>query len=70
MVIQVSTTKMQLTFEEICEHLKKYDETMLLELLNITSEEIVEKFQDKIEDNMDALAKEIDNEEEEYDTYE
>ena len=37
------------------------DETELLELLDIESEEIVDKFQDKIEDNFDKLLEEVDN---------
>ncbi|NDB59604.1 hypothetical protein EB001_14325 [bacterium] len=61
---------MQRTFQELCEDLKKFDETTLLELLNITSEELVDAFQDKIEENLDRLLKETDNELEEYDTYE
>lgn len=61
---------MQRTFQELCEDLKKFDETTLLELLNITSEELVDVFQDKIEENLDRLLKETDNELEEYDTYE
>lgn len=61
---------MQRTFQELCEDLKKFDETTLLELLNITSEELVAMFQDKIEENLDRLLKETDNELEEYDTYE
>ena len=44
---------MTLTFIEVCEELKKLEETSLLELLDITSDEIVDKFQDKIEDNFD-----------------
>lgn len=50
-----------LTHHELCEELEKQDEIELLELLNVTSEELVEKFQDKIEDNFDRLIKEIDN---------
>jgi hypothetical protein len=61
---------MQRTFQELCEDLKKFDETTLLELLDISSEELVDKFQDKIEENLDRLLKETDNELEEYDTYE
>lgn len=61
---------MQRTFQELCEDLKKFDETTLLELLNITSEELIDAFQDKIEENLDRLLKETDNELEEYDTYE
>lgn len=61
---------MQRTFQELCEDLKKFDETTLLELLDISSEELVDKFQDKIEENLDRLLKETDNELEEYDIYE
>jgi hypothetical protein len=61
---------MQRTFQELCEDLKKFDETTLLELLDISSEELVDKFQDKIEENLDRLLEETDNELEEYDIYE
>jgi hypothetical protein len=61
---------MNRTFYELCEDLKKLDEITLMELLNLTSEEIVDSFQDKIEDNFDRLSKEINNELEDYDTYE
>ena len=61
---------MKRTFYELCEDLKKLDEITLMELLNLTSEEIVDSFQDKIEDNFDRLSKEINNELEDYDTYE
>jgi hypothetical protein len=61
---------MNRTFYELCEDLKKLDEITLMELLNLTSEEIVDSFQDKIEDNFDRLSKEINNELEEYNTYE
>ena len=43
------------------------EETELLELLDIESEEIVEKFLDKIEDNYDKLLVEVDNLKEEID---
>ena len=61
---------MNRTFYELCEDLKKLDEITLMELLNLTSEEIVDSFQDKIEDNFDRLSREINNELEDYDTYE
>lgn len=61
---------MQRTFQELCEDLKKFDEITLLELLNISSEELVNKFQDKIEENLAKLLEDTDNELEEYDTYE
>lgn len=40
-----------MTFEEIVEQLKKYDEIDLLELLEITSSDIVDKFKDEIINN-------------------
>lgn len=46
---------MALTFVDLCDELKKLDETTLLELLDISAEEVVDKFQDKIEDNFDHL---------------
>lgn len=61
---------MNRTFYELCEDLKKLDEITLMELLNLTSEEIVDAFQDKIEDNFERLSKDINNELEDYDTYE
>ena len=61
---------MNRTFYELCEDLKKLDEITLMELLNLNSEEIVDAFQDKIEDNFESLSKEINNELEDYDTYE
>ena len=49
-----------LTFEEICDELIKLDETTLLEVLNITSEDIVNHFQDKIEDKLDSLSEDLE----------
>jgi hypothetical protein len=51
---------MTLTLLELQERLKRLDELSLLELLNITSEEIVEMFIDRIEDNFDQLVDEVD----------
>lgn len=42
---------------ELLEELKKLDEVTLLELLEITSEEIIDQFLDKIEENYDRLYK-------------
>ena len=50
---------MPLLLHEIKERLIELDEVTLLELLNITSEEIVEMFSDRIEDNADKLEKEV-----------
>jgi hypothetical protein len=54
---------MNRTFSELCEELKRIDETTLLELLEISSEEIVDKFEDKIEDRLDKLLYNIDSNE-------
>jgi hypothetical protein len=48
-----------LLLHEIKERLTELDEVTLLELLNITSEDIVEMFSDRIEDNADKLEKEV-----------
>jgi hypothetical protein len=56
-----------LTLKELQERLKRLDELSLLELLDITSEEIVEMFVDKIEDNFDRLMNEVDYDGEEED---
>ncbi len=50
---------MPLLLHEIKERLTELDEVTLLELLNINSEEIVEMFSDRIEDNADKLEKEV-----------
>jgi hypothetical protein len=53
---------MQLTLEELKERLaERLDEITLLELLNITSYDLVERFADLIEDNYDKLQKEIND---------
>jgi len=50
---------MPLLLHEIKERLTTLDEVTLLELLNISSEDIVEMFSDRIEDNADKLEKEV-----------
>ena len=50
----------ELTLEELIERLRRLDEILLLELLEIDSDSIVEKFRDRIEDNFDKLIKEVD----------
>ena len=54
---------MALTFEEVCERLSRIDEVSLLEVLDISSSDIVEKFKDNIEDKLDILEEDslIDN---------
>lgn len=57
-----------LTLQELQERLKRLDELYLLELLDVTSEEIVEMFIDRIEERFDQLMDEVDydGEEEDY----
>lgn len=56
---------MSLTLPDLQERLKKLDETILLEVLEINSEEIVERFIDKIEEKFDELADDLNEEWEE-----
>ena len=56
-----------LTLQELKERLKRLDELSLLELLDVTSEEIVEMFVDRIEENFDRLMSEVDYDGEEED---
>lgn len=51
---------MPLTVPEIMERLKQIDETSLLEILNISSEDLVERFADKIEDRADNLEEDLE----------
>jgi len=51
---------MNLTFEELKEKLQRVDEVTLLELLDIRSEDIVERFEDYIEEQQDRLTREIE----------
>lgn len=51
---------MNLTFEELKEKLKSVDEVTLLELLEIRSDDIVERFEDYIEEQQDKLMREIE----------
>jgi hypothetical protein len=51
---------MNLTFEELKEKLQRVDEVTLLEILEIRSEDIIERFEDYIEDRQEQLLKEIE----------
>ena len=50
---------MPLTFKEVCEILSKVDEITLLEVLDIASEDIVNKFKDKIEERLESLEEDL-----------
>ena len=54
-----------LTLLELKDRLKSLDEVILLELLDIASEDLVETFSDIIENNYTRLLKEVDWDEEE-----
>ena len=49
-----------LTLPELKERLKSLDEVLLLELLDVASEDLVETFSDIIENNYTRLLKEVD----------
>lgn len=52
-----------LTLTELAAKLAAYyDEVSILELLNINSYELVERFQDRIEDRFEKLAEEFEEE--------
>ena len=50
---------MTLRFVDICDRLSNLDEVTLLEVLDISSEEIVVRFQDKIEEKADQLEEDL-----------
>ena len=50
---------MELTIEELKEKLATIDEVSLLEILEIDSRDLVERFVDKIEDKADELSEDI-----------
>ena len=55
---------MALTILDLFEKLKRLDEISLLEILDITAEELVDRFEDRIEAMFDQLVDEIDDTEE------
>lgn len=55
-----------MTFAELCERLIHVDEVSLLELLDISSEDIVSRFEDKIEDKRDYFEEDLEDEDYEY----
>jgi len=59
---------MSLTLEEIKERLlKTYDPEDFLEALNITSEELLDRFEDKLINRLDDFEEELEVEEEDKD---
>jgi hypothetical protein len=58
---------MSLTLEEIKERLlKTYDPDDFLEALEITSEEILDRFEDKLINRLEVFEEELEDEEYEY----
>ena len=51
---------MSLTITELQEKLKQIDEISLMEILEITSEDIVNKFIERIEDKYDTLIEDFE----------
>ena len=51
---------MTLTFAEIKERLKQLDEVTLLEVLNLSAEDIVDRFEDIIEERIEVLANDFE----------
>lgn len=51
---------MSTTLSELEEKLKHLDEVLLLELLDISSEDIIDRFGDLVEDNFNKLVKEVE----------
>ena len=61
---------MSLTMEEIKERLlRAYDPDDFLESLEITSEEILDRFEDKLINRLEQFAEELEGEEENEDEY-
>ena len=54
---------MPLVLSELLEKLKRLDEISLLELLEINSEDLVERFFDKIESKLNILEDDLDDDE-------
>lgn len=52
--------KMSLTLNDVKDRLKQQDEVSLLEILDISAEDIVERFGDLIEDRYTTLAEELE----------
>jgi len=51
---------MALTFNHVCERLKHLDEITILEVLDIASEDIVDRFKDKIEERYEELEEDLE----------
>lgn len=52
-----------LTLQEVKERLCQYDELTLLEILDVSSEELVDRFEDIVEAQYETLVEELDDDE-------
>lgn len=50
-----------LTLTDVCDRLKQQDEISVLEVLEITAQELVDRFQDKVEEKYDYLASDLED---------
>ena len=50
---------MNLTIDELKDKLMQFDETIIIELLDLTAQDILDRFEDIIEEKYDILVKEI-----------
>ena len=48
------------TVRDIIEKLRYYDEITVMEMLEITSDDLVERFEDRVEDRYEYLAREME----------
>ena len=51
-----------LTFTDVCDRLNQQDEISVLEVLEITSEELVDRFKDKVENKLDYFLEDLEDE--------
>lgn len=61
---------MSLTLLEVAERLKKLDEITLMEVLSISSEDLVDRFLDIIENKFEQLEPELEDEIDNHNWYE
>jgi len=50
------------TLDEICDKLKQQDEISLLEILDISSEDIIDRFVDLVENKLEYFRKDLEDE--------
>mgnify|MGYP000226793070 FL=1 len=57
---------MSLTFKDVKDQLSMLDEVLVLEILEINSTELVERFEDKIEDKLEYIIDGLGGEDNEF----